>query len=91
MNATVLDFGAAARHRQWQAQEAQRCELARLAAGVEVRALATRAQVNECLGRAWCSAIRKLARRHGVRHAAGYLRAQGIGLGVARLLLLGRL
>lgn len=36
------------------------------------------------------AAVRHRARRRGVRYAAARLRAAGIGLGLARVLLLGR-
>lgn len=51
----------------------------------------SRSAVREVLGRAWCSRVRRQARNAGVLQAARNLRKQGVGLGVARLLLLGRL
>lgn len=57
----------------------------------EVRELSTRDGVNTILGRTWCSKVRRHARKAGVLQAARNLRKQGVGLGVARLLLLGRL
>lgn len=49
-----------------------------------------RAAVNETLGRAWSSKVRRNVRQAGVYQAARNLRKQGVGLGMARLLLLGR-
>lgn len=50
----------------------------------------TRAAINEFLGRAWASKVRRNARNAGVRQAAHNLKKQGIGLLTARLLLLGK-
>lgn len=51
----------------------------------------TRESINEILGRAWASKIRRHARKAGTLQAARNLRKQGVGLGLARLLLLGRM
>jgi hypothetical protein len=51
----------------------------------------TRQSINEFLGRAWASKVRRQARNAGIRQAAANLRKQGVGLATARLLLLGRM
>lgn len=45
---------------------------------------------NEMVGRAVCSKMRRQRRTNGYYQAARNLRKQGFGIGLARLILLGR-
>jgi hypothetical protein len=58
---------------------------------IEGAQIMTRQSINEFLGRAWASKVRRQARNAGIRQAAANLRKQGVGLATARLLLLGRM
>lgn len=50
----------------------------------------TRSALNEFLGAAWCSKVRRRQRNVGTFAAARQLRKSGVGLTVALLLLVGR-
>jgi hypothetical protein len=86
MNATIHSLSAAANHKRWQEMEAARVCRDK----IEVSEIATREQVNALLGREWCSKVRRHQAKAGTFQAARNLRKRGVGLLMAKLLLLGR-